>query len=150
MSENGTNGKSPPLLDLDELSTPAGQFRIGGETYDFIHFDALGIIAQRQIATKWQHVDGLTKEKKPTVKQEAEYERQVRLLIQKVSDMPAPAAASAEVEKLYRALVCFFSFRSASQVTLAMRIAAIAGNQSTGANSSPVSTQGGRRKKARG
>lgn len=126
------------ILDLDELIEPVGQFRLGGELYDFTQMGGLGLLAQKEIEKKWELVQSLRKLAKPKKNQEETYERAVRQLICMVSSMPADVVKTTPSLKLLQALICFFSFRTASQVALVVRMAQIAEKkgQSIGVNSS--------------
>jgi hypothetical protein len=126
------------ILDLDELVEPVGQFRVGGGLYEFVEMGALGLLAQREIEKKWELIQMLRKLAKPKKDQQETYERAIRQLIVLTSNMPKDTAKVIELSKLLQALICFFSFRTASQVALVVRMAQIAGKdgQLTGASSS--------------
>lgn len=133
------------ILDLDELVEPAGTFRLQGVVYDYKEFGTLGLIEQHEVDKLWKHVQEIKQKKKITKTDEETHERLIRKLIPLISSMDKEITKKMPLPKLIQACVCFFSFRTASQVALVVRMMEVAGksdllNQSIGETLSPDST----------
>lgn len=127
------------ILDLDELVEPIGQFRLNGKVYQFHQVGYLGLLEQKTIENLWAKIQELKKKQKPTKLEDETYRRSVIRILPMISDMSLEEAqeSSDELPKLLNAVICFFSFRTASSVALVMRMAQIAGKgdlQSIGEN----------------
>lgn len=135
------------ILDLDELTEPVGQFKINGIVYEFHQMGLLSLFEQQTIDSLWKKIQEIRKKPKPTKTEEETYTRALKRLLPLISTMPIEEVEDTQLPKLLNAVVCFFSFRTASSVALVMRMAAIAGKdpQSIGVTSFPVSTDSGQK-----
>lgn len=126
------------ILDLDELTEPVGVFRLNGVVYTFVQMGSLGLLEQKKIERLWSQIQDIRKLTNPKKTQEETYIRAMHQIMPKISNMSKEVAEKSEISKLLQAVIVFFSYRTASQVALVVRMAQISGSldQPIGENSS--------------
>lgn len=124
------NGAAPPddqILNLDELVEPVGKFIIEGKQYFTREMGSLGLIEQKRIDNAWNRIQEIRTTKEPTEEMEKEYDALVLDIVPRITSIPAKVAKKIPTARLLQVVIVFFSYRTASQVALVMRMSQIQG-----------------------
>lgn len=138
-----TNGRTRPVLNLDDIFAPAVLFEVGGRTHELRRFSALTLRDQHWLNAHYRRMDEISKTPKMTREREAEYERVVREMLPRISSMTEDETAPLALELCEGVVAAFFTERLIAQSRLTEAIGRSLGLNLTGASSSLASIDSG-------